>query len=76
MIDKLRPASTDASVNHRTVAMVNHIVVVWGLKQESLIRADPPPGVFNNLAPTGDVLAGEYAISVNRGPTDPQAIRR
>jgi hypothetical protein len=30
MIDKLRPASADASINHRTVAVVNQIVVVWG----------------------------------------------
>lgn len=30
VIDKLRTAAADASINHRTVAMVNHIVVVWG----------------------------------------------
>ena len=76
VIDKLRPASADASINHRAVAMVNQIIVVRGLKQESLIRAEPPPGVLDNLAPAGDVLAGEYAISVDGGPTDPQAIRR
>jgi hypothetical protein len=31
VIDKLRSAAADASINHRTVAIVNHIVVVWGL---------------------------------------------
>jgi hypothetical protein len=31
VVDKLRSAAADASVNHRTVAMVNQIVVVWGL---------------------------------------------
>ena len=31
VVDKLRSAAADASINHRTVAMVNHIVVVWGL---------------------------------------------
>ena len=30
VIDKLRPASADASINHWVVAMVNHIIVVWG----------------------------------------------
>jgi hypothetical protein len=76
VIDELRPVAANASVNHRTVAMVNQIVVVGGLKQESLIRAEPSPGVLNNLAPAGDFLAGEYAISVDWRPTDLQAIRR
>ena len=31
VVDKLRSAATDASINHRPVAMVNHIVVVWRL---------------------------------------------
>jgi hypothetical protein len=32
VVDKLRSAAADASMNHRTVAMVNHIVVVRGLE--------------------------------------------
>jgi hypothetical protein len=31
VVDELRSAAADASINHRTVAMVNQIVVVWGL---------------------------------------------
>ena len=31
VVDKLRSAAADASINHRTVAMVNQIAVVWGL---------------------------------------------
>jgi hypothetical protein len=76
VIDKLGPASTDASINYRAVATVNQIVVVGGLKQESLIRAEPPPGVLDYLTPARDILASEYAISVDWRPTDPQAIRR
>jgi hypothetical protein len=30
VVDKLRSATADASINHRTAAMVSHIVVVWG----------------------------------------------
>jgi hypothetical protein len=56
--------------------MVNQIVVVGGPKQESLIRAEPPPGVLDYLTPARDILASEYAISVDWRPTDPQAIRR
>ena len=41
-----------------------------------MIRAEPPPGVLNDLPPARDVLAREYAISVDGRPTDPQAIRR
>jgi hypothetical protein len=76
VIDKLCPASADASIDCWAVAVVNQIVVVGGLKQESLFRAEPPPGVLDNLSPAGDVLAGKYAISVDWRPTDPQAIRR